>query len=148
MCAFLLGDYMNKYIDVLIELAKSAEQVGDIPIGAIVVKNNEIIGEGFNNRIITNDPTGHAEVNAIKDACNKLGDWRLSDCDLYVTLEPCDMCMEIIQESRIQNVYYLLENKEKHKYKRTNVYILNDVDNYKEKYKEKLSNFFDKNLNR
>ncbi|MBR6073368.1 MAG: nucleoside deaminase [Bacilli bacterium] len=139
---------MNKYIDVLIELAKSAEQVGDIPIGAIVVKNNEIIGEGFNNRIITNDPTGHAEVNAIKDACNKLGDWRLSDCDLYVTLEPCDMCMEIIQESRIQNVYYLLENKEKHKYKRTNVYILNDVDNYKEKYKEKLSNFFDKNLNR
>ena len=139
---------MNEYIDKLIELANKAEQIGDIPIGAIVVKDDEIIGEGFNNRIITNDPTGHAEVNAIKDACNKLDDWRLSDCDLYVTLEPCDMCMEIIQESRIQNVYYLLENKEKHKYKRTNVCILNNVDNYKEKYKEKLSNFFDKNLNR
>ena len=81
---------MNKYIDELIDLANKAEQIGDIPIGAIVVKDDKIIGEGFNNRIITNDPTGHAEVNAIKNACNKLGDWRLSDCDLYVTLEPCD----------------------------------------------------------
>ena len=139
---------MNKYLDVLLELANQAESIGDIPVGAIVVKENEIIGQGFNNRILTNDPTGHAEINAIKDACSKLGDWRLTDCDLYVTLEPCDMCLETIKESRISKVYFILENKEKHKYKRTNVSILNVDDKTRVNYKKKLSNFFDKNLNR
>ena len=143
-----MGDNMNEYIDELFELASKAESIGDIPIGAIVVKNNTIIGRGYNNRIITNDPTGHAEVNAIKEACAYISDWRLNDCDLYVTLEPCDMCLEIIKESRINNVYYLLENKEKHKYNRTNVSVLNKDDNIRLKYKQKLSDFFNKNLNR
>jgi tRNA(Arg) A34 adenosine deaminase TadA len=143
-----VGDSMNKYLDTLLELANQAESIGDIPVGAIVVKNNKIIGQGFNNRVLTNDPTGHAEINAIKDACSKLGDWRLTDCDLYVTLEPCDMCLETIKESRISNVYFVLENNEKHKYKRTNVSILNVDDKTRVNYKEKLSNFFDKNLNR
>jgi tRNA(Arg) A34 adenosine deaminase TadA len=143
-----VGDSMNGYLDVLLELANKAESIGDIPVGAIVVKDNEIIGQGFNNRVLTNDPTGHAEINAIKDACSKLGDWRLTDCDLYVTLEPCDMCLETIKESRISNVYFILENKEKHKYKRTNVSILDIDEKARVNYKEKLSNFFDKNLNR
>ena len=139
---------MNKYIDRLLELANEAEIIKDIPIGAIVVKDGEIIGEGFNNRVITNDPTGHAEINAIKSATAKLGDWRLNDCDLYVTLEPCDMCMEVIKESRISNVYYLLENKEKHKYNRTNTSTLVCDKNIVKNYQQKLSNFFENNLNR
>ena len=139
---------MNNYIDELLELANKAENVKDIPVGAIVVLNNKIIGRGYNNRVVTNDPTGHAEINAIKEASKYLNDWRLSDCDLYVTLEPCDMCLEVIKESRIKNVYYLLENIEKHKYKRTNV-CLYDIDkNIVEKYQKKLSEFFNKNLNR
>ena len=139
---------MNKYIDKLFELADKAEKIKDIPVGAIVVKNNEIIGEGYNNRVLTNDPTGHAEINAIKNACDYIGDWRLSGCDLYVTLEPCDMCLSVIKESRIDNVYFLLKNTEKHMYNKTNVRDIELDEKIVKKYHEKLSNFFDKNLNR
>ncbi|MCR4581150.1 MAG: nucleoside deaminase [Bacilli bacterium] len=139
---------MYNYIDELLELANKAENGKDIPVGAIVVLNNKIIGRGYNNRVVTNDPTGHAEINSIKEASKYLNDWRLSDCDLYVTLEPCDMCLEVIKESRIKNVYYLLENKEKHKYKRTNVCIYNVDKKIVEQYQKKLSEFFNKNLNR
>ena len=138
--------YVNNYINELLSLTDKAEQIKDIPVGAIVVKDNEIIGRGFNNRILTNDPTGHAEINAIKDACGKLGDWRLNGCDLYVTLEPCEMCLKVAQESRIDNVFYLLENREKHTYKQTNVRTLNYDKNIVENYHKKLSDFFNKNL--
>ena len=143
-----MGDFMNKYIDRLFELADESLKINDIPVGALIVKDDEIIGEGFNNRVVTHDPTSHAEINAIKEASKKIGDWRLNGCDLYVTLEPCDMCLEVIKESRIDNVYYILVNKEKHRYNRTSVRVLNIDENTKEKYKNKLSNFFDKNLNR
>ena len=139
---------MNNYIDELLSLADKAEQIKDIPVGAIIVKDNKIIGRGFNNRIITNDPTGHAEINAIKEATKTLGDWRLNGCDLYVTLEPCEMCLKVAQESRIDNIFYLLENREKHVYKQTNVCVLNCDKYIVENYHKKLSNFFDKNLNR
>ena len=139
---------MNKYIEVLIKLSDKAESIGDIPVGAIVVKDNKIIGKGYNNRIKNKKVISHAEVNAIIDASKKLNDWRLNDCDLYVTLEPCDMCYEIIKQSRIKNVYYLLENKEKHKYSKTNVHILKYNEETVNLYRKKLSNFFAKNLNR
>ena len=139
---------MDKYINTILELASIAERNNNIPVGAIVVKDGEIIGEGYNNRVITNDPTGHAEINAIRKATEFTNDWRLNGCDLYVTLEPCDMCIEVIKESRINNVYYLLHNKEKHKYERTNVRVLDTNNNTVENYKKKLSDFFDKNLNR
>lgn len=139
---------MDKYIDILFELASEAESNDDIPVGAIIVKNDEIIGRGFNNKVVTNDPTGHAEINAIKDACNSIGDWRLTGCDLYVTLEPCDMCLETIKESRVNNVYYLLENKEKHKYNKTYVRIMDVDKSIVEKYNKKLSDFCNKTLNR
>ena len=113
-----------------------------------MVKDNTIIGRGFNNRVLTKNPTGHAEINAIKDATTNLGDWRLNGCDLYVTLEPCNMCIGVIKESRIDNIYFLLENKDKHKYNRTNMCMLKCDESVVNNYKEKLSNFFDKNLNR
>ena len=139
---------MKEYILEILKEADLSYKNNDIPIGAIIVKDGEIIGRGHNSRVDIPDVTNHAEIIAIRNAEKLLNDWRLNGCDLYVTLEPCDMCLETIKESRISNVYFILENKEKHKYKRTNVSILNVDDKTRVNYKEKLSNFFDKNLNR
>ncbi|WP_054025869.1 tRNA adenosine(34) deaminase TadA [Bacillus sp. FJAT-28004] len=89
-----------------IEEAKKAEQIGEVPIGAVIVRNNEIIGRGFNLRETRFDPTAHAEMVAIRDACDRIGAWRLLDCTLYVTLEPCPMCAGAIVQSRVKRVVY------------------------------------------
>ena len=89
-----------------IEEAKKAEQIGEVPIGAILVKDGEIVGKGYNLREINHDPTAHAEMVAIREACERLGAWRLLDCTLYVTLEPCPMCAGAIVQSRIKRVVY------------------------------------------
>ena len=86
---------------------KAAKDSGtDVPVGAVIVKNDEIISTAFNEREKNNDITAHAEIIAIKKASEKIGSWRLSDCDLYVTLEPCPMCAWAILQSRINNVYF------------------------------------------
>ena len=100
---------MNKYIDKIVELAKIAYDNDDIPVGAIVVKDKEIIGEGFNTRNSIKSVVGHAEIDAIEMACKHMGDWRLDDCTMYVTLLPCMMCTGAIIESRIKKVYYLCD---------------------------------------
>lgn len=100
---------MNKYIDKIVELAKVAYDNDDIPVGAIVVKDKEIIGEGFNTRNSFKSVIGHAEIDAIEMACKHIGDWRLDDCMMYVTLLPCMMCTGAIIESRIKKVYYLCD---------------------------------------
>ena len=89
-----------------IELARKAEAIDEIPVGAIVVHNNEIIGEGYNQSITLNDPSAHAEMIAIRQAGEKLGNYRLLDCTLYVTLEPCPMCAGLLVHSRIKPVSY------------------------------------------
>ncbi len=96
------------YMEYCIKLAKEAMQMGEVPVGAIVVqrKSGEIIGTGFNRRETDSDPVAHAEVIAIRKAARKLGSWRLSGCDLYVTLEPCAMCCGAIINSRIERVYF------------------------------------------
>lgn len=86
--------------------AGKAEQLGEVPIGAVIVKNNEIIGRGYNLRETSLDPTAHAEMVAIRDAAERVGAWRLLDCTLYVTLEPCPMCAGAIVQSRIKRVVY------------------------------------------
>lgn len=89
-----------------IELAKQASLEGEVPVGAVVVKDNEIVGEGRNRREFGKNALYHAEIEAIDNACKKLGGWRLWQCDLYVTLEPCPMCAGAIINSRIKNVYF------------------------------------------
>lgn len=90
-----------------IELAKKAYEIGEIPIGAIVVdKDGNIIGKGYNRRESDNSPTAHAEILAIEAAAKHLGSWRLTDCTLYVTLEPCPMCAGAIINSRLKRVVY------------------------------------------
>lgn len=100
---------MDKYLDRIIELAKEAYDNNDIPVGAIVIKNNEIIGYGFNKRNANGSVIGHAEIEAIEMACKYIGDWRLDGCNMYVTLLPCMMCTGAIVESRIKKVYYLCD---------------------------------------
>jgi tRNA(adenine34) deaminase len=87
-------------------LAQQAASIGEVPVGAIVVKDGVIIGRGSNTPIGTHDPTAHAEVLALRDAAKYLGNYRLVDCTLYVTLEPCAMCAGAIQHARIARIVY------------------------------------------
>ena len=108
----------EKYVKKIYDLAIESYNIDEIPVGAIVVKNNEIIGFGTNSRESNNSVFGHAEINAIEAACKVVGDWRLDDCEMYVTLLPCMMCAGAIAESRIKKVYYLCD--------RTNVRFKSD----------------------
>ena len=86
--------------------AEKAEKINETPIGAVIVKDGKIIARGYNKRETKKNALMHAEIIAIDKACKKLGGWRLIGCDIYVTLEPCPMCMGAIISSRLQNVYY------------------------------------------
>lgn len=94
------------YMRMAIALAEEAALQGEVPVGAVVVKNGEVIGLGKNAPISLNDPTAHAEIQAMREAAKHLGNYRLVDCTLYVTLEPCAMCSGAIQHSRIARLVY------------------------------------------
>ena len=96
----------EEFMRLAIEQAQLAAQLGEIPVGAVVVKDDQVIGRGYNRREIDSSATAHAEVLAIEDACKHLGTWRLTDCELYVTLEPCPMCAGAIVNARIRRVIY------------------------------------------
>ena len=89
-----------------LKLAQEAFLEGEVPVGAVVVKDGEIISTGRNRREKTKNALSHAEIEAINAACEKLGGWRLWQCDIYVTLEPCPMCSGAIVNARIPNVYF------------------------------------------
>lgn len=93
-----------------LELARGAAEAGEVPIGAVVVRGGSIIGEGENRNRRDNDPSAHAEIVAIRAAAAHLGDFRLTGCDLYVTLEPCPMCAGAIAHARIERLYYGAED--------------------------------------
>lgn len=94
------------YMELAIEQANNAQQLGEVPVGAIVVVNNEVVGKGHNLCITENDPSLHAEMVAIREAAKTIGNYRLVNSSLYVTLEPCAMCAGLLVHSRIQNLYY------------------------------------------
>lgn len=89
-----------------LQLAKQAEALNEVPVGAVVVMDNEIIGEGFNRPIMNNDPTAHAEIIALRQAAKKLDNYRLPEVTLYVTLEPCMMCVGAMLHARIKNLVF------------------------------------------
>jgi tRNA(adenine34) deaminase len=89
-----------------LELAHAAASRAEVPVGAIIVRSGQVLGEGHNRTITDSDPTAHAEVVAIRQAAAEIGDWRLIDCTLYVTLEPCAMCAGAIVLARIPRVVY------------------------------------------
>jgi len=96
----------KQFMQRAFELAQQAEAINEIPVGAVVVANNKIISEGFNKSITLNDPSAHAEMVAIRQAGIALQNYRLLDCTLYVTLEPCPMCAGLLVHSRIKRVVY------------------------------------------
>lgn len=102
----LTEEQKHYFMQCAIEEAKKAEAEAEVPIGAVVVRHGEIIGRGHNLREQSQDATTHAELLAIQDACQHIGNWRLEHCQLFVTLEPCPMCSGGILLSRIDEVYY------------------------------------------
>ena len=93
-------------MDIALNEAKKAYKMGEIPIGAIIVKNGEVIAKGYNKRERSKNATHHAEILAITKACKKLNNWRLGDCDIFVTVEPCLMCMGALYNARVKSLYY------------------------------------------
>lgn len=97
---------MNEFMERAVALAKISALEGEVPVGAVVVKDGEIVGEGRNRRELGKNALYHAETEAIDNACKKLGGWRLWQCEMFVTLEPCPMCAGAIINSRIQKVTF------------------------------------------
>ena len=95
-----------KFMELAFEEAKKAYAMGEVPVGAVVVKNMKVLATGHNLTETSNDPTAHAEIVAIRRACEAIGSQRLTGCDLYVTLEPCVMCSGAIINSRMRSVYF------------------------------------------
>lgn len=99
-------DNYNQFMQNAIDEAKKARSIGEVPVGAVIVFENKIIGSGYNKRETSKNALSHAEIEAINEACKTLGSWRLLNCDLYVTLEPCPMCIGAIINSRIKKVVF------------------------------------------
>ena len=96
---------IDKYMNIALKEAHEAFLQNEVPVGAIIVKNGEILAKSHNLKMKTSNIMNHAEIIAINDASNKLKNWRLNDCEMYITLEPCPMCASAIQQSRIKKVY-------------------------------------------
>ena len=131
----------EKFFEICIKEAKISYQHGDVPIGAVIVKNKKIIAKAHNTREKKHDITGHAEINVIKKAAKKLGRWNLSDCLLYVTLAPCSMCKEVIKQSRIRKTFFILD-KPAYKKEFSNSEFLKSNYQNKQMYAAILSAFF------
>ena len=101
-----MDDKSTYYMNLALEEAKSALNEGEIPVGAVLVKNDEILAKGHNHRESTSDISSHAEIEVLREAGKRLGTWDLSGCTLYVTLEPCLMCAGAIEQSRISTLVY------------------------------------------
>ena len=103
---------MNEYyIKIALKSAKKALKYNEVPVGAIIVKNNKIIAKAYNKKEKTHNVTKHAEIIAISKACKKLKNWRLENCEIYVTMEPCMMCSGAIEQSRLKKIVYGVKNE-------------------------------------
>ncbi len=102
----------KRFMERALELALEAEEAGEVPVGAVIVSGGQVIGEGRNRRESLGNALAHAEVEAIARACERLGTWRLSGCQLYVTLEPCQMCAGAAYNARVERVVFGAESPE------------------------------------
>ena len=128
----------DQIISELYKLSLKAYQNDEVPIACVIVKNKKIVSKAYNLREKHKNPLYHAEVLAINKLCKKINNWRLDEYEMYVTLKPCKMCMEIIKESRIKKVYYILDSiNEQNKKVRLKKIKLNS-----EKFKSIITSFF------
>ena len=133
----------EKIVKILIKESLKSYKIGEVPVGCVIIKNNKIIATGHNTKEKNKCAIHHAEINAIIKACKKNRDWRLENCKLYATLEPCNMCKEVIRQSRIHEVYYL--NKSKFNNEIYNNITISEIEGYnfeKDNYLLKLKQFF------
>ena len=99
-------DYDEKYMKIAIQESEKAFELGEVPVGCVIIRNGKIIAQTHNQKECQNDPTAHAEILAIREACNTINNWRLNDCIMYVTLEPCAMCTTAILYARIGRLVF------------------------------------------
>lgn len=132
---------MEKYKKLLIKLANRAKLRKEVPVGCIIVRDGVVLSKAYNKREKKCDPTAHAEVIAIRRACKKLNTWKLDECELWVTLKPCEMCESVIKESRIKKVFYLVDKNDEYKSLNKTV-IYEKAGNYME-YNKLLKEFFE-----
>ena len=136
---------MNKFIEIAIEEAKKASEEGNVPVGAVIVKNNEIIASCHNTKNTSNIAINHAEILCIIEASKTINSWYLNECEIYVTLKPCEMCMAALAEARINKIYYLLDsNYEENLSKNINNIKIIKINEYESKYNKMVSEFFEK----
>ena len=100
----------EKYMNIAIKEAKKSYKKGEIPVGAVIIKNNKIISKAHNQKEKSKNVIKHAEIIAISKACKKIKNWRLENCEIYITMEPCMMCCGAIEQSRIKKIVYCVEN--------------------------------------
>ena len=145
MCTFFVGEFDLNIDIILKELNKQlqiAYKKNEVPVSAIIAKDNKILAKTHNLRETKQDIMAHAEILCIKKAAKKLNNWNLSDCDLYVSLKPCSMCWEVIKQARIRSVFYFLDKPDfKHEYDGTDLKLLT-IDDFSKSYQQLLKKFF------
>ena len=115
----------NIYAELALKEAKKSLRTNDVPVGAVIVQNGKVIAKGHNTKEKKQIVTKHAEINAIEKACRKKKTWYLNDCDIYVTLEPCPMCLNAIKQAHIKKVIFLTKQEKQINYKDTELIYLN-----------------------
>ena len=120
-------------------LNKKAIKHNEVPVSCIITKDDKIISKAYNNKIRKHDPTAHAEIIAIRKAAKKLKTWNLNECKLYVTLYPCKMCLNVINEARIKEIYYILDNEKEININIKIIKINSEKNNY---FQDELKRFF------
>ncbi len=133
----------EKIIETMYKEALKAYKKGEIPVGALIIKNNKIIAKSHNNRQKKHNLLGHAEINCILKAEKSIKDWRLDECEMYVTLSPCSMCEVIIEESRLKKVHFLVKQPN-YNDKNPKIVQISDQNNQKIEYEKLLKKFFER----
>ena len=118
-----------KYMDLAIEQAKNAVKNGEVPVGCVIVKNNEVIASAYNMKETYMCATKHAEIKKKKKASKVLNNWRLDGCDVYVTLEPCPMCASALKQARVNNIFCGLSNSDENNIKIVHEILKSDKNN-------------------
>lgn len=118
-----------KYMDLAIEQAKNAVKNGEVPVGCVIVKNDEVIASAYNMKETYMCATKHAEIIAVEKASKVLNNWRLDGCDVYVTLEPCPMCASALKQARVNNIFCGLSNSDENNIKIVNEILKSDKNN-------------------
>lgn len=134
----------EKYFSILLKLAKKAVKKDEVPVSALIVKDGKIIAKAYNKRNKSKFVLDHAEMLVIKKTSGKLKDWRLNECDIYVTLKPCSICEAAIKQARIRNVYYLIDKLEDKKEYNKTKFIKANKSMFIDEYNKILKDFFTK----